>query len=468
MDLTVLLPEVIVLLGALIALFGERISADRGAAVIGLVATGAATAAVWLVPVPRYLFGTMLSFGPGPAGLVVRSAICALTFLFLAWVTARGWSGERPGAAVSMVLFAVAGGMLLVSANDLVVLFMGLELATMPAYVLIGFSRDEERSLEAALKYFLLSVLTSVTLAYGLSFIYGMNGTTAYLPVEQTGGLLALFAGSIVMVGLLAKITAAPFHFWSPDAYEGASIPSVAFVASVAKIGPLYALVKFVAVVLPAVSGLSTGILAVAVVSMILGNVVALVQTDLRRMVAYSGIANAGYMMLGLAAHSVAGYASTVFFVVIYAVSVLGLLLVVAQEGPTLQDVAGLVRTRAYAAWCAVGFLFSLIGFPPMVGFFGKLTVFGAAFGAGEYFAVVVAILMSVVSAGYAFRVIRAMFTPGEGAPEMVEREPIEKTATVPQWPVLAATVILVLAILTIALGVATQPLVSMLAAALV
>ena len=163
----------------------------------------------------------------------------------------------------------------------------------------------------------------------------------------------------------------------------------------------------------------------------------------------------------------VVGTGKVIFFIVVYALGVLGLLLVFAQEGPELQDVAGLVKRRTYAAWCTVAFLFSLIGFPPMVGFFGKLAVFSAAYHAGHMLAIVVAILMSVVSAGWAFNIIRAMFTPGEGAPAVVERPSLEASSAYRQIPVLAASVIFVLMLLVLGLGVVAQPLVHLLSVGL-
>ena len=460
---SVLFPEALILVAALVVLFSEFFGGDRAAAVVGTAATAVAAVAVWVVTTPVSLFGTMLWFGDGVASAVMRSSIAGLCAIMLLWVVARGWSGSNAREAVSMVLFATAGGMLLVSANDMVVLLMTLELATMPLYVLIGYSRNDRRGLEGALKYFLLSLLTSLMMAYGLSFLFGLSGSTAYEPVLFEVGGIGLVAGLLVLVGFLAKTTAVPFQFWSPDAYGGSTVPAVAFVSSVGKIGPVYALIRFFAIVLPTVPGLPTLLLLASVASMMLGNFVAIVQPDVRRIVAYSGIANIGYMLLGVSAASVNGFASAAFFVVVYAVGVLGLLLVFAQEGPELQDVAGLVKRRPYAAWCSVAFLFSLIGFPPMVGFFGKLSVFSAAFHAGYIWAVVVAILMSVVSAGYAFNIIRAMFTPGEGAPEVVLRPSLEESTTYRQMPVLAASVIFVLMLLVLGLGLVAEPLVKLL-----
>lgn len=466
----VLAPEVILIVGALVALFADAFGSDRASAIVGAIAATAAAVLVWTFAGAQEMFGGMLVYGDGTASPLMRSVIAGYTAIFLLWVVARGWAGTPSREAVSMTLFVAVGGMLLVAARDLVTLFLALELATIPAYVLVGYARDDRRDLEGTLKYFLLSMLSGLFMAYGLSFVYGITGVTAYAPIDLvSAGKLGYLAILLVLTGFFTKIAAAPFHFWSPDAYEGATVPAVAYVSSVAKVGPIFAMVTFLAAVVPSgASAFASVMLVAAVASMVLGNLVALVQFDIRRMIAYSGIANAGYMMLGVATATPNGYASAVFFSVVYVVGVLGLMLCVAPEGSTLQDVAGLVKRRPLAAWASVGFLFSLIGFPPMAGFNGKLTVFGSALSAGYMWAVVVAILLSVVSAGYAFAIIRAMFTPGEGAPEAVDRPALEETAQVRQMPVFSNVVILVLVVLVLGLGIVTEPVVRLIAAGLV
>jgi NADH-quinone oxidoreductase subunit N len=459
----VLIPEIILLAAAIVVLFAEYFGGDRSAAIVGTIAAAVGAALVWVIPTPVEAFHGYLRFGEGVSAATMRSSIAVLTALLLLWVVARGWEGVNAREATSLVLFSAVGGMLLVSANEMVTMFVSLELSTLPAYVLVGYDRLDRKSLEGAIKFFLLSMLTSLILAYGLSFIYGLAGKTVYHALPASSGSLAMLAGLFVIFGFLAKTTAVPFHFWSPDAYAGASSTSVAFVAAIAKMGPVWALARFVGVVLPQVEGMSLVLIIVSVVSMVLGHFVAIIQQDTRRIIAYSGIGNIGYMLLGISAGTVAGFSGAVFFVVIYAVAVVGQMLVIAQEGPTLTDLAGLVRRRPYAAWCSVGFLFSLIGFPPMVGFFGKLAVFSAAYNVGYGWAVFIAILVSVVSAGYAFNILRAMFTPGEGAPADYDRPMFEETTSYRQFPALAGLVIFVLTFLSIGLGIIAQPLVQLL-----
>ena len=463
-----LIPEFIVLTAAIAALFATLFGGDRAAAILGAFASLGAAAVVWVVPAPGAILGGMLELGPETPGLMLRSMLPALTAIFLAWVVARGWAGIRAREGVSLALFVTLGSMLLVSTRDIVVLYISLELSAMATYVLVGYLTTDRRSLEGALKYFLMSVLTSMFFAYGLSFVYGMNGTTAYQPLrvagpEWLGTVVAVF----VLFGMLAKIAAVPFHYWSPDATAGAPSTSAAFISSVAKVAPMWALVRFLAEVFPDVAGLDAALLISAVLSIALGTFAALPQTDVRRLVAYSGIANIGYALLAVSAGTAEGYAGAIFYVFAYALASLGLMLVVAQEGATLTDVAGLVKRRPYAAWAAVVFLFSIIGFPPFIGFYGKLAAFSAALNAGHVWAVVWAVLFSVIAGGYAFKVIRAMFTPGESAPEMVERSSLEESSAYRQYPVLAGAVILLLAALVLGLGLATEPVVALFEATL-
>ncbi len=459
----ILAPEILLLVGALISLF---VPSGRVAAVVGALVTGAGAVAMFFVPQAAELFGGMLRLGTPE--LTMRFATLVLSFLFFLWVSARGWGGKRAREAVTMALFALLGALLLMSAENLVVIYIAIELATIPAYVLVGYAYDREGSLEGALKYLLLSMLTGLIMAYGFSLLYGATGSVDYASMDFVGsGRLVLMAGVFVLVGFFAKITAVPFHFWAPDAYEGADTTSTTFIATLAKIGPMAALVKFVAVAIPGMSGLAMVVMVAAVASMIIGNYVAMSQNDVRRMMAYSGIATTGYILLGVGSGSEAGEAGAVFFIIIYSIAAMGQLLVVAQEGATLADISGLYRRRPYAAWASVAFIFSIIGIPPLVGFFGKLVMFSAALEAGFGWAVIVAILMSVISGGYAFKVLRAMFTPGEGAPAASEAPLLEDVAVEPQAPAIAAAVIMILAAASIVMSVFTEPLAALLGAIL-
>jgi NADH-quinone oxidoreductase subunit N len=444
-DLWRLIPEYLVLAGALVALFAEAARLGRrGAAAVGALAAAAAGVVAIAIGPGGALFGGRLALDE--TAVFARAAVALLTAVWVLWVLGRGTGDERPAEAVSFALLSLLGGMLIIAARDLVVLFISLELSTMPAYVLMGYRRVDERGLEGALKYFLLSMLTSLVLLYGLSFAYGIAGTTAYAGLTQGApGLLRSLAFVFVLVGLFAKLSAAPFHYWTPDAYAGAPATSVAFVSTVPKVAGTIAAVHLVGALAPGVHDGGTVLLAAAVLSMLLGNFAAYPQSDLRRLMAYSGVAHTGYILLALAAGRLGG-AAAAFYAVAYAVPSMAIMLVAAEEGPTLTDLAGLAERRPAAAWAFVVWLLSLVGIPPMVGFFGKLYIFTSAVDAGLTGAVVLAVVMSVVSAGYYLRVLREVFFGQREATPALEPSPAASVA------LLAAT------IAVLALGLAAAP----------
>jgi len=213
----------------------------------------------------------------------------------------------------------------------------------------------------------------------------------------------------LVLVGLFAKLSAAPFHYWTPDAYAGAPASSVAFVSTVPKVAGTVALVELVSALAPGVPGAQTVLIVAAVLSMLVGNFAAYPQTDLRRLMAYSGVAHTGYILAALSAGE-AGSAPAVFYAMAYAVPSMALVLMAAEEGTALDDLGGLAGRRPALAWAAVAWLVSLVGIPPLVGFFGKLYAFTAVIGADLAWLAIVAVMMSVVSGGYYFRVLAALF----------------------------------------------------------
>jgi len=449
-----LLPECLVLLGALVALFGEFLPGkDRGAALVGAALSGTAMTALIVGGLSDPLFGGMLV--ADETARFIRAGVAGLTMLWLLWLAGREIPGERSREAVALAMFSASGGMLLAMSADLITLYMALELSTMPAYVLIGYRRDDVKGLEGALKYFLLSLLTSLVMLYGLSFVYGISGATLFSEISLAGGgPLALVAAMLTLVGLFAKMSAAPFHYWTPDAYSGASAATVAFVSAVPKVAGTAAMVRLVQVFLTGSGELDMVLMVVAAVSIILGNFAALPQKDLRRLMAYSGVAHSGYLLMGLSAaayyggsnSSDLGFGATIFYAVAYAIPSMAIMLVIAEEGTDITSMAGLASRRAGAAWALVVLLLSLVGFPPLAGFFGKLYLFSAALDAAQVWLVLVAIVMSVVSAGYYFRILREAFL----------RESAEVPATVARsLPASAALALAVLATLAMGLGAA-------------
>ena len=408
-EFLLLAPEIIVLAGALFALFADRVTHRPSApAHIGAPLAVVAAAAALVIGTRGGILGGMIALDS--VSLFSRVAIALLLAVWLRWVSGRGTGAERPAEAVAFAMLSAVGGMLMVSAKDLIVFYISLELSTMPAYILMGYRRADARGLEGALKYFLLSMLTSLVMLYGLSFAYGISGSTSYADLGRLdGGVLGQLAVAFVLVGLFAKLSAAPFHYWTPDAYAGAPASSVAYVSTVPKVAGTVALVQLVAA-FGANGATVTGVLvAGSLLSMAIGNLAAYPQTDLRRLMAYSGVAHSGYILLAVAAGGAGGHAA-VFYAVAYAVPSMALMLLGAEEGTAFDDLGGLAARRPAIAWAAVAWLLSLVGIPPMVGFFGKLSMFTAAVEGGLLWLVLVAVAMSVVSAGYYFRVLRALF----------------------------------------------------------
>ncbi len=447
--LALMTPEAVVLLAALVALFADVLfpRRDRAAAWVGAVACALAAASSIAIGAGRVApFGGAVAVDG--AALVARTAIALLGAVFLVWLAGAGVRSGRVREFSALVLFSVLGSLVVCAARDWVVLFLSLEVTTMPAYVLMGFERRNERSLEGALKYFLLSMVASVLLLYGLSFVIGMSASTALSATRLTAGPIALVASSFVLAGLLAKLSAVPFHWWSPDAYAGAPAASVAFVSAVPKIAGLVALARVASILGPQAPGFSLVVAGAAVASMLLGNLAAYPQQDLRRLMAYSGIAHAGYLLVAVAAQSAAGMRAAVFYAIAYTVPSMAVMLVVAAVGNRLDDFRGLSTRRPWLAWTMTLLLFSLIGVPPLAGFTGKLLVFTSSLSAGLASVVVLAVVMSVVSAGFYLRIVRAMFLS----------EPVG-TMSAAKTSAASAAAIATCALAAIAIGVVSSPL---------
>jgi NADH-quinone oxidoreductase subunit N len=435
---SLLIPEFLLVVGAMLALFAELLPGrDRSAAWIGVAVTLAA-AVFAALPADAALapFGGLLAFD-GPARFA-RVTVALLGAVWMLWTAGRGEGRVRE--AVSLALFSLLGCMLMAEARELITLLMSIELATIPAYVLVGYRRSDSKSLEAAIKYFLLSVLTTLVMLYGFSFVYGLSGSTRYGAIDLKGaGVLGLVAIMLALVGMFAKLSAAPFHFWAPDAYAGSSPWSVAFVSTVPKVAGAVAMVRFVGAVAPSVetTGIVLGVVAGA--SMLLGNLAALTQTDMRRLMAYSGVAHTGYLLIGVAALSRLGFTSAVAYSMAYAFPSMAIMLIAAEEGVLVSDFGGLAQRRPGVAWGLVIMLLSLVGVPPMIGFFGKFNLLIAGQQAGLTALVVIAVIVSVVSAGYYMRIVRTMFFAE--APSTARGQRRSPAATIAFAACVAATV---------------------------
>ncbi|MCW3847842.1 NADH-quinone oxidoreductase subunit NuoN [Sphingomonas sp. LB-2] len=337
-----------------------------------------------------------------------------------------------------LILLSAAGMGMMVSAGDLMSLYVGLELQSLSAYVLASFMRRDARSAEAGLKYFVLGALASGILLYGISLVYGFSGTTLFTDIAQayagpkSTGLL--FGLVFVFAGLAFKISAVPFHMWTPDVYEGAPTPVTAFFASAPKMAAMAMAVRVATEAMgPAVHDWRQIVVFAALASIALGAFGAIGQKNIKRLLAYSSINNVGFALIGLAAGTQAGVASVLFYMAVYVVMTLGCFLVVLQmrdaEGnaiESLDSMAGMSRTRPGLALAMMIFMFALAGIPPLLGFFAKLEVFNAATAAGLFPLAVLGIIGSVPGAFYYLSIIKRMYFDDpapkyEGRPGLVE-----------------------------------------------
>jgi NADH-quinone oxidoreductase subunit N len=331
-------------------------------------------------------------------------------------------AGAESGEYYGLVLFATAGMMLLASANDLVVVFLAIELMSLSLYVLAGLRGRRRQASEASMKYFLLGVFASAFLLYGVAFIYGATGSTnfdriAVAVAANPHDPLFLLGLGLLLVGLGFKISAVPFHMWAPDVYEGAPTTVTAFIATGSKAAVFGALTRLVVSSLRAAQPDAAVLLwALAALTMTVGNVVALAQSNLKRMLAYSSVAHVGYMLVGLVSGDPTGAAAVLFYLLAYTFTTAGAFGVLAaaeragEEAVDLRDWAGLATRQPLLALSLSLFLLSLIGIPPLAGFVGKFYVFGSAVRAGYVWLAVIAVLNSAVAAYYYLRVIISMY----------------------------------------------------------
>jgi len=390
-----------------------------------------AIAAVVMLPPHSNLFGGMLVISP-------LNSLFKIVCLMLALLTIPLVSSERllrnPGEYIALILLGAVGLMLLVGSEELLMIFIGLELLGLSLYVMAAFDKADIRSAEAGLKYFLFGSTASAFTLFGISLVYGISGTTALAAIGQKLAVSAaqpLLAVGIVMtlIGFAFKIAAAPFHLWAPDAYQGAPIPSAAFIASGSKVASFVVLGKIVLVGFASVrgsadwhamiAGWSPVLATLAALSILLGNFVALAQTNVRRLLAYSAVAHGGYTLLGIVAGGREGFSATLFYTSIYAVTLIGAFAVVGvvrrqTGGDDLQNFAGFAARSPFLAASMSIFLLSLAGLPPLAGFFGKFYLFSATFRAGAnhglLWLVVLALVGSFVSLYYYLIVLKMIF----------------------------------------------------------
>jgi NADH-quinone oxidoreductase subunit N len=349
-----------------------------------------------------------------------------------------------------LTLAAIVGMMVLGAATSLVTVFLGLELLSIALYVASGFARRDTPSQESAAKYLLVGGFASAFVLYGMALVYGASGSTLLPEIakrigpDQASNPLLLIGVLLLGVGFAYKISGAPFHQWTPDVYQGAPLPVTAFMSVGTKAAAFAMILRVFDFALPSVALEWQVLLAfVAATSMILGNLLAIAQTSVKRMLAYSGVAQAGYMLIGVLAGGSAGISSVLFYLFAYlfmnfgAFAVLTVLVTPAGERDRLQDLDGLWERNPWLGLLMTVFMLSLAGFPPLVGFFGKLFLFTAGVSAGWTWLVVIGVLTSVISVAYYLRVVVHVFTP------TTERREIDRTP----GPIVAVTVSAALAL---------------------
>ncbi|MCC7241826.1 MAG: NADH-quinone oxidoreductase subunit N [Acidobacteria bacterium] len=398
---------------------GERMPLG-GLALIGLV--GAAAASVLLWNRNATSFGVMTADNFSIFVNLVIIMVGILTVAISSQTVER--DGLPAGEYYAMLLFAIVGMMLMAQATDLLLIFLALETMSIAVYILTGFRRDQVQSTEGAFKYFLLGAFASSFFLYGVAFIYGVTGSTGLDRVgsviaaqSMSGNVMILLGVGLMLVGFAFKIAAVPFHMWSPDAYEGAPAVVTGFMSTGVKAAAIAAFARvFLSALEPMITDWAPIIWGMAAATMVVGTVVGVAQTSLKRMLAYSSIAHGGYLLLGIIAGSDVGKAAILYYLAAYAVTNLGAFGIIALLGTRaranddLRDYAGLAQSHPGVAALMTFFLLSLGGFPPTAGFIAKWYVFSAAVGAGYYGLAVIGVLSSVVSVFFYLRVVVMMY----------------------------------------------------------
>jgi len=431
-SLNLALPELALALGAIVFLLFGVFQGDRAlpgvswAAAVLLLGAG-----LYLADDPARAtgFGSLYVADHFSAFLkiVILASAAAAAVLALPWL--RRTPATARFEFPVLLLFGALGMCLMVSAGDLLTLYIGLELQSLAAYVLAGFHRHDSRSAEAGMKYFVLGALASGILLFGASLLYGFAGTTSFAglgaALEGDPSIGALFGMVFVLVGLAFKISAVPFHMWTPDVYEGAPTPVVAFFAAAPKVAAMGLLAR---VAFEAFGGAAEAwrqiVTVMAIGSMLLGALAAIGQTNLKRLLAYSSINNVGFALIGLAAGTQAGLSGLLFYMAVYAAMTVGAFACLidmrdldGRPVETIDGLAGLGRLRPGMALALAVFMFSLAGIPPLLGFWPKFSVFQAGVAAGMWPLVVIGVIASVIAAYYYLRVVKTMYFDEAVAP---------------------------------------------------
>ena len=416
-DLPLLLPQIILLLTAITALVAEMLRRPRLA--LPLTVGGLLVATGFAVPlIGRNTTVFMATFRIDTLSVWATLILLPTTALtaVLAFPEVRG--SDREGTVYSLLAFTALGPLVLAGAGDVMFLVLGLLLSSLGSFALVAYPRDE-RATEAAMKYFVFGSVTGAIFIFGLTYWFGATGSTLLMDLDRLQGKpLAAIAGLVaVLIGLGYKAAIAPFHFWAPDAYDGAPLAVAAFLSVVPKVGAIFALAQIARTLPTSAVNWPVVIGVLAVVSMTYGNLAALPQTNVVRLLAYSSIAQAGYFLLGVVGIGRTDLAikALVIFAAAYAAMNLGAFAITARVGRDLTAFTGIGFSAPWTGGAMVVFLLSLVGVPPLAGFVGKLLLFGAAIDAGYTWLAVAGILNSVLSLAVYLRIIVPMYQPARG-----------------------------------------------------
>lgn len=426
-NFTPALPEIFVLTMACVVLLVDLFLTDKNRVITYLLSQltllGAAVLTVMVQsPVPEHTFGD----------LFVNDGLATVLKLFIYLSTAvvfiysRDYLIKRDlfkGDFFVLALFAVLGMMVMVSANNLLVIYLGLELLSLALYAMVALSRDSATSSEAAMKYFVLGAIASGMLLYGMSMLYGATGSLSHSEIASfiengsSDDIVLKFALVFIVIGLAFKLGAVPFHMWMPDVYQGAPTAVTLFISTAPKIAAFAMMIRLM---VEGLGGLiehwQDMLIILAALSILAGNVIAIAQTNIKRMLAYSTISHVGFLLLGVLAGSSSGYSAAMFYVIVYALMALGgfgmimLLSRAGFEADNIEDFKGLNQRNPWFAFIMLILMISMAGIPPTVGFYAKLAVLSAIVEAGFVWLAVFAVVLSVVGAFYYLRIIKFIY----------------------------------------------------------
>ncbi|MFZ0467601.1 MAG: NADH-quinone oxidoreductase subunit NuoN [Thiogranum sp.] len=425
-DFVVLMPEIFVLSMTCVILVLDLFLQDSERVIsywlaqLTLVFAAVITLALNTGQTELVFYGTYIA---DPMAAVLKVSIYVVTGL--AFLYSRHYLSERQlfkGEYYVLGLFGMLGMMVMVSAHSLLTIYLGLELLSLSLYALVAFNRDSYPCSEAAMKYFVLGALASGMLLYGMSMLYGLTGT---LDIELIAQALSregvnapmIYTASFIVVGLAFKLGAVPFHMWLPDVYEGAPTPVTLYIGSAPKIAAFAMVMRLLAESIGALQAEWQGMLVIlAVLSLALGNVVAIAQTNLKRMLAYSTISHVGFLLLGILSGTQQGYAASMFYIITYALmaaGAFGMIILLSRAGfeaDQIDDFKGLNQRNSWFAFMMLILMFSMAGVPPTVGFYAKLSVLQAVINVDMVWLAGVAVFFSVIGAFYYIRLVKVMY----------------------------------------------------------